>query len=61
MPAHARPAVGLSTGWADLDVHPNTIRYRLHRIEAMTGGTLRSTTHLFDILASLRLLSRRRA
>jgi hypothetical protein len=53
----------LSVGRAasDLEVHPNTIRYRLHRIESITGGTLRSYTHLFDILASLRLLSRRRS
>jgi hypothetical protein len=45
---------------ADLAVHPNTIRYRLHRIESITGGTLRSYAHLFDILASLRLSARRR-
>ncbi len=53
----------LSVGRAasELEVHPNTIRYRLHRIESITGGTLRSYTHLFDILASMRLLSRRRA
>jgi sugar diacid utilization regulator len=53
----------LSVGRAasTLEVHPNTIRYRLHRIESITGGTLRSYTHLFDILASMRLLSRRRA
>jgi hypothetical protein len=52
----------LSVGRAasDLEVHPNTIRYRLHRIESITGGTLRSYAHMFDILASLRLLSRRR-
>jgi len=59
--AYVASELSVGRAAADLDVHPNTIRYRLHRIEAMTGGTLRSTTHLFDILASLRLLSRRRA
>jgi sugar diacid utilization regulator len=42
-------------------LHAAGFRYRLHRIESITGGTLRSYTHLFDILASMRLLSRRRA
>lgn len=42
-----------------LDVHPNTIRYRLHRIESITAAPLRSFTHLFEVVASLRLLERK--
>lgn len=43
-----------------LEVHPNTIRYRLHRIESITAAPLRSFTHLFEVIASLRLLERRK-
>ena len=39
-----------------LSVHPNTVRYRLHRIEAVTGRSVKSFHGLFEMLASLSLL-----
>ncbi|MFD0531893.1 helix-turn-helix domain-containing protein [Kitasatospora arboriphila] len=40
-------------------MHANTVRYRLRRIEALTGRTLQDPRHLADIgsaLLALRLL-----
>lgn len=39
-----------------LGVHPNTVRYRLHRIEAVTGRSVKSFHGVFEMLASLSLL-----
>ncbi len=39
-----------------LDVHPNTVRYRLHRIEAVTGHSVKDFHALFEMVASLSLL-----
>jgi len=39
-----------------LGVHPNTVRYRLHRVEAVTGCSVKSFHGLFEMLASLSLL-----
>ncbi|GAA1094133.1 MULTISPECIES: PucR family transcriptional regulator [Kitasatospora] len=53
-------AAGSTEGAAErLYVHANTVRYRLRRIEALTGRTLQDPRHLADIgsaLLALRLL-----
>ena len=46
----------VATAARSLGVHPNTVRYRLHRIEAVTGRSVKSFHGLFEMLASLSLL-----
>ena len=39
-----------------LSVHPNTIRYRLRRIESLTTRSLRNPQHLAELITALNAL-----
>jgi sugar diacid utilization regulator len=39
-----------------LDIHPNTVRYRLGRVEAITGLSLKVFSDLLEIVIAVRLL-----
>jgi len=40
-----------------LHLHPNTVHYRLRRLERITGKDVRSFSDVVDLVAAVRLLS----
>ena len=47
--------VSVAQAAALLGVHPNTVRYRLRRIEKLTGLDTSSFYHLVELVTALRL------
>ncbi|WP_460759232.1 PucR family transcriptional regulator [Nocardiopsis oceani] len=53
---YAEAQFALSTASTMLHVHPNTVRYRLHRVHDLTGHDPLTSPGIFVLLAGLRLI-----
>jgi DNA-binding PucR family transcriptional regulator len=53
----AYAASDLNVGATARRLHPNTVHYRLGRVERMTGRNLRHFADVVDLVAALRLRS----
>lgn len=45
----------------ELNIHPNSVRYRISRAEELIGGSLRSLPTIVDVFLAVQVIARNRA